>query len=125
MSHSPAGTSTLTAIQFAQQIHSGRFCRFDFGPKTNLLKYKTPLPPLYNPEDVKTPIAIFYADNDLFVSPNDLKFLLNRLPNIIETYKIPYKNFNHIDFVYAKDAPKLVYDKLFQTLKKFTTNLNP
>lgn len=125
MSHSPAGTSTLTAIQFVQQIHSGRFCRFDYGEKINLAKYNTSLPPLYNPEEVQVPVAIFHADNDLFVSAQDLQILTTHLPNIIDTYKVPYKDFNHIDFVYAKDAPKLVYNEVLRIIKQYTLRTNP
>ncbi len=47
----------------------------------------------------------------------DVKTLFT-LPHVIESYKVPNKDFNHVDFLWGLDAPKLVYQKIFKLLKK-------
>ena len=37
----------------------------------------------------------------------------------IEKYKIKYPKFNHVDFLYAIDAPTLVYERMFYVMDKF------
>lgn len=38
---------------------------FDFGTEENLKRYGTPVPPVYNLKAIKTPIHIFWSQNDL------------------------------------------------------------
>lgn len=34
-------------------------------------------------------------------------------------YEVKYPKFNHLDFLWAIDAPKLVYDKLNAIMEKY------
>lgn len=49
----------------------------------------------------------------------DIDKLYLRLPNCVEKYKVPFKKFNHIDFMYAKDIKTLLYDRLFALLREY------
>lgn len=63
--HSPAGTSTKTVVHFAQEIQeNGNFQHFDYGDKENMKRYGQSKPPLYNVENIRVPISLFYANND-------------------------------------------------------------
>jgi len=39
------------------------------------------------------------------------------LPNVIGNYGIADDGFGHADFMYGKDAPRLVYNKIIDILK--------
>ncbi|XP_033217072.1 lipase 3-like isoform X2 [Belonocnema kinseyi] len=119
--HVPAGSSIKQFFHFAQEFKSGRFCQFDYiMPFLNEQKYGQSKPPDYNLQNVKVPIAIFYADNDLLADYRDIEKLAAILPSVQLYYKIPNENFNHIDFMFAIDSPKLIYEptiKFFRTAK--------
>lgn len=117
LGHVPAGASTKTLIHYAQEIRNdGRFQQFDYGPEVNFMTYGAPIPPEYPLSKITLPIALLSADNDWLAGTEDVDKLYVRLTNPLERYKVPYKDFNHIDFLWAIDAPKLVYNKLLQLL---------
>ncbi|CAG5053917.1 unnamed protein product [Parnassius apollo] len=118
LGHVPAGASTRTLIHYAQEVRSGgRFQQFDFGPDGNYKMYGTAIPPEYPVHKITLPIALISSENDWLASDVDVSNLYARLANPLEHYIVPLKEFNHIDFLYAKDAPKLVYHKLLQMLE--------
>ncbi|KYM84892.1 Lipase 3 [Atta colombica] len=109
LSHDPAGASTKTLIHFGQEIESGKFRQFDYGREKNLLIYNATEPPDYNLTNIKVPIGLFYADNDWLADSLDVKKLYNSLlSNIFDLYRVPLPKFNHLDFIWGKDAPKFV-----------------
>lgn len=119
LGHVPAGASTKTLVHYAQEIRAGgSFQQFDFGKKGNIKEYGQETPPKYNIRNVKLPMALLSADNDWLASSIDVTTLAAQLPNLIDHYVVPLNEFNHIDFLYAIDAPKLVYNKLLQLLEE-------
>lgn len=63
--HSPAGTSTKTVVHFAQEIQeNGNFQYFDYGERENIKRYGQVAPPLYNIDNIRVPVSLFYANND-------------------------------------------------------------
>lgn len=98
---------------------TGSFRKFNYGATENLKIYGSTQPPKYDLEKVKTPIAIFYSENDFLTNPIDVKKLIDRLPNIIETKKIEYAKFNHIDYLWGRDARTLLYNIVLTVLQKF------
>ncbi|KYN36038.1 Lipase 3 [Trachymyrmex septentrionalis] len=120
LSHDPAGASIKTLVHFGQEIESGKFRQFDYGREKNLLIYNATEPPDYNLTNIKVPIGLFYADNDWLADSLDVKKLYNSLlPNIFDLYRVPLPKFNHLDFLWGKDAPKLVYKELLNDLQLF------
>ncbi|KAL7287740.1 hypothetical protein TKK_0018123 [Trichogramma kaykai] len=119
LSHSPAGASTKTLIHYGQEIKSGNFQRYDYGKNKNLQIYNSTVPPQYDLSKVQVPVGIFWSENDWLASPIDVQRLYKSLPNKIINYKVDYPKFNHLDFLWAVDAPKLVYKKLVATMEEF------
>ena len=119
LGHEPGGTSVHTVIHFAQLINSGKFRRFDYGsPEDNKKAYGVPAPPDYDLKKVKVPVALMWAENDWLADPKDVEYLINGLPNIIKNYKVPFPKFNHVDFLWAMDAPKMVFEPIAKILHK-------
>ncbi|OXU17327.1 hypothetical protein TSAR_001742 [Trichomalopsis sarcophagae] len=116
LSHSPAGASTKTIVHYGQEISSGRFQRYDYGPEGNLAMYNSTRPPDYDLSKLSVPVALFWSENDWLASPVDVRRLYDRLPRKILSYKVDYPKFNHLDFLWALDAPKLVYAKLLSAM---------
>uniref|UniRef100_A0A2A4K7B0 Partial AB-hydrolase lipase domain-containing protein n=1 Tax=Heliothis virescens TaxID=7102 RepID=A0A2A4K7B0_HELVI len=119
LGHVPAGASTKTLVHYAQEIkQSGRFQQFDYGPAQNFKVYGTESPPEYPLHKITLPIALFGSENDWLASDIDVTNLYVQLVNPIDHYIVPLKEFNHIDFLYAVDAPTLVYTRLLQLLEE-------
>lgn len=117
--HFPAGASTRQIIHYSQCILSGYFRMFDYGVIQNFKKYGSTQPPKYNLGKVKVPVAIFYGENDFLTHPLDVQKVVDNLPNVIETKTIDYPKFNHIDFLWGRDAKILVYNCVLAVLKRF------
>ena len=47
LGHEPGGGSTRTLVHFAQEVNSGKFCKYDLGRRLNVAKYGQPQPPEY------------------------------------------------------------------------------
>ncbi|CAL7940643.1 unnamed protein product [Xylocopa violacea] len=118
LNHTPAGTSTKTLVHYAQEIQSGYFRQYDYGEKQNMVMYNSIKPPEYNLSNIVVPIMLFCGDNDWFSNRIDVHKLTSQLPNKPIISYVPFKKFNHIDFLWAIDAPKLVYKSLLKMLSQ-------
>ncbi|XP_039754173.1 lipase 3-like [Pararge aegeria] len=117
------GTSWKTAVHFAQEITAGgRFQQFDYGKKDNLKVYGSEQPPEYDLSKITLPIKLFWAENDLLSSEKDVKLLFEKLPSTTEIYKVPDPDFNHLDYLWAVDAPTIINDKVLHSLNKVYTS---
>ena len=47
----------------------------------------------------------------------DVFKLNNTLPNVVELYKVPWKTFNHIGYIYGVDVKPLVNDEAIRLIK--------
>lgn len=47
----------------------GNFQYFDYGSKENIVRYGQEYPPQYQLQNISTPIALFYAQNDWLAGP--------------------------------------------------------
>ncbi|XP_078044145.1 lipase 3 [Augochlora pura] len=119
LGHFPAGASAKQIIHYGQSILSGSFRKFDYGATENLKIYGSTQPPKYDVERLKIPVVIFYSENDFLTDPADIKKLVDRLPNVLETRKIEYSKFNHIDYLWGRDAKTYLYNTVLKVLKRF------
>ncbi|KAK3739990.1 hypothetical protein RRG08_005262 [Elysia crispata] len=110
MSHDPAGTSASTMLQWAQNVKSGQFQRFDFGEQKNLIKYGQKTPPLYDPRKVKVPVAIFRGGRDWLADAIDVDWLVPQL-NVTHDINVPF--YEHLDMIFGYDAVTLLYQYVF------------
>lgn len=92
--HAPSSAATNQFLHYGQEVNSGRFRQYDYGPTKNLFKYKRFTPPDYNLKNVKAPVAVYYAHNDWLATKKDIHILIERLPNVVKSYLIPHKQFN-------------------------------
>lgn len=123
LAHMPSGTSTKTVLHYLQEISSkGDFRQYDYGTDGNMIQYGQPTPPEYNLQDIQVPVYLMYADSDMLANPLDVKRLYTRLTQRIGIYEVPLPSFNHVDFLFAKDVVKLVYNNLTATLKQYAVN---
>ncbi|KAF5285060.1 hypothetical protein FQR65_LT02373 [Abscondita terminalis] len=121
LGHAPAGTSTKTIIHFAQEIHyNGNFMQFDYGKEGNIVQYGNSTPPPYEISNIDVPTYFMYSDNDWLSNEIDVKRLFRGVKNSLGMYRIPYKLFNHVDFIWGKDAPELVYKQLIDIVQKYS-----
>ncbi|KAJ8932346.1 hypothetical protein NQ314_014711 [Rhamnusium bicolor] len=105
---------------------NGNFAALDYGNMTaNLHKYNQSVPPPYNLSLVTHPISLHYGDGDLLVTKKgilltlDMDFTEKKLPNPVGIFPVPFKNFNHMDFMWGIDAKKLLYDRLIVIMDKY------
>ncbi|XP_026470060.1 lipase 3-like [Ctenocephalides felis] len=119
--HTPAGTSTKTVIHYAQEINSGGWFRhYDYGVAENRRRYNQATPPPYNLSAITLPIALHYSDNDWLAGPQDVKRLYGQLgESAMGMFRVPFKQFNHIDFLWGMDAPTLLYDTLLKQMREY------
>lgn len=125
LSHLGTGTSWKTAVHFTQEIVSGgNFQQFDYGAYNNLKIYGSESPPEYDLSKITLPITLFWSQNDLLSSEKDVKKLYEVLPSSTESYLVPDPGFNHLDYLWAIDAPRLLNNKILDFLKKIYDERN-
>lgn len=66
LGHEPGGASIKTVVHYAQEVISGRFCKFDYGSsQANMKVYNTTYPPDYDLKKVRGfPVTLVYSKND-------------------------------------------------------------
>ncbi|XP_059610594.1 lipase 1-like [Phlebotomus argentipes] len=119
---SPAPASVYQVFHFAQEINSGRFCEYDFGPKKNLQRYASIKPPSYNLDNVKIPVTLYTGVSDLFVNIRDVEKLGSYLAKLEDIIEVPDKKFGHMDFCWGEEARDLVYASILQVIEKHSAN---
>lgn len=116
--HSPAGSSVKDMVHFSQMVASGKMQKYDFGSaKENMAHYNQPTPPEYDLKSIKTPVALYSSTNDWLADQEDVKYIRNSLPNIVDDYVI--ESWNHLDFIWAVDTQKFLYDRMLKLMQKF------
>uniref|UniRef100_A0A8C8YNT9 Lipase n=1 Tax=Prolemur simus TaxID=1328070 RepID=A0A8C8YNT9_PROSS len=115
LSHNPAGTSVQDILHWSQAVKSGKFQAFNWGsPVQNEMHYNQPTPPYYNVTAMNVPIAVWNGGNDWLADPQDVGMLLPKLPHLIYHKEISF--YNHLDFIWAMDAPQEVYNEIVSML---------
>ncbi|XP_055715506.1 lipase 3-like [Phlebotomus papatasi] len=116
LTYTPAGASTKQLIHYGQLYNSGYFRQYDYGTSRNSVKYRKQTPPIYPLRSITAPIALYYSENDWLATIADVKKLRVKLKNVIGKYLVPLPKFNHLDFIWAKDARSLLYNKVLHIM---------
>ncbi|XP_065209949.1 lipase 1-like [Planococcus citri] len=116
----PAGTSVKTTQQLFQFENS--FSYFDYGLKENQQIYGTPSPPKYNISNINIPTRIYHALLDIASSLKDVRSLYSKLPKKAGLIEISDLGFTHMDFIWNKNAKKLMYDDVIQFVNDVLNN---
>ncbi|XP_075229234.1 lipase 3-like [Lycorma delicatula] len=116
------GTSMKNIIHICQTAISNKFHKFDYGSSKNLLYYGTSSPPLYNFQNITTPVALYVAPYDEVVSLKSSRRLARDFKNLMRFFIVDNNKFNHRDFIFARDAKILVYNNVLNLLKECVDN---
>ncbi|XP_033749887.1 gastric triacylglycerol lipase-like [Pecten maximus] len=116
LAHAAEGTSVQNMAHYIQEVNSDRYQKYDYGsPVLNMAKYNRTTPPEYFIQNIKTPVALYTGNNDWLANPTDVTFLMDHLPNIVRKKTFP--DWDHVDFILAMDAPKILYPEVLQLIK--------
>ena len=61
-----------------------------------------------------TPTAFFYGGNDSLSDKTDVRDLVPEITNL--KYEEYIQEFNHIDFVFGIDSPKVLYNRILEIM---------
>ncbi|XP_063128000.1 gastric triacylglycerol lipase isoform X1 [Rattus norvegicus] len=115
LGHNPAGTSVQDFLHWAQLVRSGKFQAFNWGsPSQNMLHYNQKTPPEYDVSAMTVPVAVWNGGNDILADPQDVAMLLPKLSNLLFHKEI--LAYNHLDFIWAMDAPQEVYNEMISMM---------
>ncbi|XP_044748470.1 lipase 1-like [Coccinella septempunctata] len=115
----PVRSAFKQLLHYLQMYKSGIFRRFDYGKEGNLRIYGEEEPPRYDMQKIISPVAYFWGENDCWSRPKDMEDIERKLPNMVLSYRVPHKAFNHYDVLVAKDVKELVYYKIIETINRF------
>jgi len=119
MHHTPAGASTHTVLQYAQEVQSDEFEGYNWGSDLdNFHHHGASGVPTYDLKAVTTPLAVYWGQNDWLAASTDVLRTISQLPNIVPgmLLMIEYPKWNHLDFLWAIDADKYVYWPLLDNM---------
>lgn len=118
MSHTPAGSSSRQMVHYGQEHMSKKFRKYDH-LLGNLGEYGSLTPPKYNLKSVTAPVALHYSDNDWMSASVDVDQLGKEISNLIGKFRVPMKEFNHLDFMWGIDAKTLIYNRVMNLIEAF------
>lgn len=81
-------------------------------------RYGSLSPPKYELGKVTAPVYLLYSTNDWLSHQTDVLKLYSELGNAKGRFLISDSKFNHLDYMYAIDAPTLVYNKIISLMTR-------
>ncbi|XP_031768044.2 lipase 3-like [Galleria mellonella] len=121
--HYPAGSSTRQALHYGQLSFSGKFAQYDHGPIKNLMLYGSLAPPEYPLEKITSPVVIYHSLLDRVTPITSVEKIKKKLGNVSKVIKVPYLQFSHADFLFARDVKKLLYDSVLDVIPEYIDDL--
>jgi len=116
-----AGESSKTIVHFGQLMHNKLFRAFDYySHRANKKHYGQITPPTYDLAMVQVPVMLKWGMNDAIADPKDNVQLAKELTGVSELLNSPVSNpkFSHLDFLWGKDAYKVVYADVIDWMSK-------
>ncbi|XP_044019384.1 lipase 3-like [Aphidius gifuensis] len=122
LNYFPGGTSGKVFLHSVQFAKTRKFQQYDYqNEKENIKHYGTPKPPQYNLENIKSPMIIFYClKNDPFSSFEDVIEISKSVSSKVIVEQVSDENFNHLNFITAKNVKEIVNDRVIEYLDQFT-----
>ena len=119
VAHAPAGTSKQNMLHYLQLVGSKKFRMFDHGRSKNMALYGNADPPDYDLSKINhQKMSLIWAENDMLADPADVLLLKKRLTvKLADDYMVPI-TWNHLDYLWARDAGKYVNEKVIQILSR-------
>lgn len=95
-------------------LSTGQFQQYDYrSTRLNTLRYGQATPPSYQLANVRLQLQIFHGTRDVLSSQADVQRLVRELRHSrTQLYQVP--GYNHIDFLFAVTAPRMVYERIIQ-----------
>ncbi|XP_044018740.1 lipase 3-like isoform X1 [Aphidius gifuensis] len=121
LNYFPDGTSAKTFLHYAQLANYRKFQQYDYqNEKENIDHYGTLQPPQYNLENIKSPMIIFYClKNDPLSTFEDVTEIAKRISSRVIVEPVSDEDFNHVNFVTARDVKKIFNDRVIEYLDQF------
>lgn len=116
-SHIYSFSSVKTVVHWFQIIQSTKFQMFDDSNLSNPYdRYTTQTLPCYQTLQLKCPVACFYGGRDNL--PNT-KAVLASIPKDKVVLFHKEEEYEHLDFMWAKDTGEKIYPHILNLLKKY------
>lgn len=115
LEHFPSGTSLMDIMHWRQLVLSGRFCKYDFGPEENMIKYGQATPPDWNLTNIVQKVHLFLGDNDTVGDLEDQQTLLAHMMNSNTTHKV--YPAEHMTWIWSKNI-SFYYSDLLQAIQE-------
>lgn len=112
-------TSTKSVVHWFQIIRNKNFQFYDdeiYAPFSIAASERFYKPVKYPTRNIKTPIVLLYGASDSLV---DIDVMLKELPRGTTAKKI--RKYEHLDFLWAHDAPELVFGHVFDALDQYSS----
>ncbi|CAG9761043.1 unnamed protein product [Ceutorhynchus assimilis] len=104
-------------LHYVQAIRTQEFRMFDYGPKENMIRYNSTIPPKYDLTKMSTDITFIYGAYDGLATKEDNIYTFNkyRKPNW-DAYEIPYNHYNYL--FDRKYVDKILYPLILKIINK-------
>ncbi|RYG69908.1 alpha/beta fold hydrolase [archaeon] len=120
VSNTPAGTSVMNMEHWMQGVLVDKFQKYDYkSPDANQRHYNQSTPPLYDLSKMRVKTALFAGDHDYLADPQDVQRLVAELPAAMVVFQDTLQSYAHLDYTWADDAYKNVYNKVVSVLAKY------
>lgn len=113
--HNPSRTNLKSVKHFVQQIinYDGFLRKFDYGETINIEKYGQNKPPAYDVTSINVPVYMYYGDNDVLCTKNNVDRLVSEIKNNKARF---YPGWGHLCYFWGVDRQMFVND-LIEDLK--------
>lgn len=118
--HTPAGTSTLNMLHYSQSVSMGLWAGYDYGEADlNIARWNSVHPPEYKYDNITSPVALYWSDNDWLVVPRDVQSLAKKLPNLVLNHEMEEAAYTHLDFLWGIYNHQDLYNRTLQLMDKY------
>lgn len=109
LKHNPSRANIKSIKHFVQQIvhFEGGLRKYDYGDLENKRRYGSVTPPMYNVTKINVPVFMYYGDNDLLTTLQNVEWLRERLPKVRTHF---YAGWGHLCYFWGIDRMKFVED---------------